>query len=134
MQPRFIEGEKGLPDQCLDHGLLERGGQIPFNVRGNRRGVSPLAPHFFHGLEEGGLEAAETEVQVASLGKSDGEGDGLWVSPRPRQVIDGQAAGVRQAQQLSRLVQGLARRVIHRLAERFVSSHVHHLIKAGMPS
>ena len=73
------------------------------------------------GVQHGGLEAGERKVQRVGAEGGAGEGDGVRVAVSlPRQPVNGDAAGVAEAEQAGALVERLPRRVVARPAQNLI--------------
>ncbi len=136
---------KGLLEEVADDGVLEAGEEVeglwvegPVGdeasdvIGGRAEGVGDGAASFDGGLhavglrvaEDGGLDAAEGEVEVragggirvAVLDRREGEGDGAWVAVRS-EAVDPGAAGVAETEELGDLVEGFAGGVVDGAAD-----------------
>src|SRR3989304_5290411 len=104
-----LGGADGLPDEDVDDGGLEGGGDV-----GDGR------PGLLGGAGDSRLEAAEAEVGAASQ-----PGAGQARRPRPgraRPALDGGAAGEAEAEDARRLVERLAGGVVARAADEAVAA------------
>ena len=85
------------------------------------------------GIERGGLESTETEVQTRSIGHWawKGETSGGTGSCKSGYF---RTAGVRQSHQLGGLVEGFTGSIIHGFAQHFVLANTVHPDQLGMPA
>jgi hypothetical protein len=113
-----------LADQHVDHGALELARDVGLARRVQRAGGRLAADHGQHR----GLEAGEAHVEVAAVVHRPRQAD----DPRPAvlgQPRERRAARISQPQQLGGLVEGLAGRVVLRLAEQPVTADAGHLVE-----
>ena len=107
-----LSGLDGLGDEDVDDGGLEGGDEVGEHVVGD---VAELVV----GVEEGGLDAGEGEVEAVfggdglagGAGEGSGEGVGVGVGALGEPVDDG-ASGISEAEDLGGLVEGLAGGVV----------------------
>ncbi len=146
------QGQHGLADQAVDHGLLKAGRQIG-NLLCRQVECGEVAfPHAGDAVADGRLETAEAEIEPGSVvQKRTRQRIGLRI-PSFRSPRDSRPAGIRQTQHDGHFVKRLARRVVDRSAQHFeiaggaaeiearmsaADNHSHarkHLLAAGNPA
>ena len=114
----LLDRELDLRQDRVHHRLLKCGGEVGSNLARGGRCVAHRTRRP-HEVSQGGLQAAETQVETVAV-----------VRERPRQAmrprvaaggggLDLGPAGIAEAEQARRLVEGLARRVVDRAAQPF---------------
>ena len=94
-------------------GGLDGGGEVP---------AVGVVGHSLSQTRGGGLQAREGEVETLSAQQGAGQGKGAGVAAF-RQLLEGRAAGIGQAERLGDLVEGLARRVVDGGAQPAAGAH-----------
>ncbi len=83
LQPGSLEGLAALGDEHVDDGFLKARGQVGDLI--GRRGRAGLAGVLAaEGVEDGGLQAGEAEVEAVVVEEGAGEGEGFRVACRGR--------------------------------------------------
>ncbi len=110
--PRRAQGGDRLRDENIDHRVLELARDVG-PARVVERTAGRLAAHE---RQRRGLEAAEAHVEVAARKHRPRQRHGA-VPSRLREARQRRSAGIRQTEQLGRLVEGLAGRVVLGVAQ-----------------
>ena len=76
----------------------------------------------FHPAEDGGLEAAEAEIEGIALHFGEGKANRARIAERS-QFVDDRAAGIAEAEEFGDLVEGFAGGVVAGLAEQAVAGN-----------
>ena len=110
--PRRAQCGDRLRDEDIDHRVLE----LARDVGPARVVERPAGRLAAHERQRRGLEAAEAHVEVAARKHRPRQRYGA-VPSRLREARQRRSAGIRQAEQLGRLVEGLARGVVLRVTQ-----------------
>ena len=122
----LADGAAALDGHGVHHGILEGTG----NVRPVLLCLAAVAP----GVQGKGLQSAEAEIEAGAIDHGTREIVAVGIAAL-RELRQRRSARVGQAKQLGRLVEGLADRVVHRVAEHPVAPHAvdlhDHAVAAG---
>ncbi len=88
---------------------------------------------FLHIIEDGGLDAAETEIEVRLAQQGTGKIDGRRI-PLGRQAVDQHAARIGEPEQLGHLVEGLTGGVVQGPAQGPIAADAVDPVEVGVPS